>query len=51
MLNLEINDVNLAIRSLHSKLKTKDIQFYENTRETKNREQRIQNRLQQQKSV
>ena len=35
MLNLEINDVNLAIRSLHAKLKTKDIQLYENTREAK----------------
>ena len=35
MLNLQINDVHLAIRSLHSKLRTKDIQLYENTRESK----------------
>ena len=35
MLSLEINDVELAIRSLHSKLRTKDIQLYENTREAK----------------
>ena len=46
MLNLEINDVNLAIRSLHAKLKTKDIQLYENTRESKNQELRIQKSLQ-----
>ena len=31
-LNLEINDINLAIQTLHQKLKTKDIQEFENTR-------------------
>ena len=32
MLNLEINDVNLAVQTLHQKLKTKDIQEFENSR-------------------
>ena len=32
MLNMEINDINLAIQELHQKLKTKDIQEFENTR-------------------
>ena len=29
---MEINDINLAIQELHQKLKTKDIQEFENTR-------------------
>jgi hypothetical protein len=32
LLNLEINDINLAIQTLHQKLKTKDIQEFENSR-------------------
>ena len=32
MLNMEINDINLANQELHQKLKTKDIQEFENTR-------------------
>lgn len=32
MLNLEIKDVTEAIQTLHSKLKTMDIQHYENSR-------------------
>ena len=35
MLNLEIKDVTEAIQSLHSKLKNKDIQHFENTRDLK----------------
>ena len=35
MLNLEIKDVTEAIQTLHSKLKTKDIQHFENTRDLK----------------
>ena len=36
MLNLEIKDVTEAFQTLHSKLKTKDIQHFENTRDLKN---------------
>ena len=32
LLNLEINDINLAIQTLHQKLRTKDIQEFENSR-------------------
>ena len=35
MLNLEIKDVTEAIQTLHSKLTTKDIQHFENTRDLK----------------
>ena len=35
MLNLELKDVSEAIQSLHAKLKTKDIQLYENSRDQK----------------
>ena len=35
MLNLEIKDVKEAIQTLHSKLKTMDIQHYENSRGVK----------------
>jgi hypothetical protein len=35
MLNLEIKDVTEAIQTLHAKLKTKDIQYFENTRDLK----------------
>ena len=36
MLNLEIKDVTEAIQTLHAKLKTMDIQHYENSRGVKN---------------
>ena len=35
MLNLEQNNVTEAIQALHSKLRTKDIQQHENTRDLK----------------
>ena len=38
ILNLELNDINLAIQSLHHKLRMKDIQEFENTRSPKNQD-------------
>ena len=51
MLNLEIKEVTEAIQTLHSKLKTMDIQYFENTRSLKKHVATEQNDVQHKTTV
>ena len=51
MLNLEIKEVTEAIQTLHSKLKTMDIQHFENTRNLKKHAATEQNDVQHKHTV